>query len=255
MKPILFNTEMVQAILEGKKTVTRRCIKGLYPNAICIGWRTSSGNEDSYGTATFELDGQHIDCKSKYLIGDILYLIETWKIDSIAEHLNYNMLIDFKAIKAGYSHAEISVNFTQERFDKFKRYYQRNGWQSPYFMPKEAARLFLRVTDVHVERLSEMLGSDCVKEGIKTYTKDGVLKKYAVSEKWWDDYHRSHKNLFDGTPWQDMPTSIFKAFSFLWNSTVKKSELDQYGWNANPWVWVYEFEVISKEEAMKESEE
>lgn len=107
---------------------------------------------------------------------------------------------------------------------------------------------------MRVERLSDMLGSDCVKEGINTFTKDGVLKKYAVSENWWNEFHSKHKS-FKGTPWQDMPTSIFEAFSYLWNSTIDKKELDIYGWNANPYVFVYEFEVISKEKAMKESEE
>lgn len=237
MKPILFNTEMVQAILDSKKTVTRRCIKGLDRNALFIGWKTSSGNEKSYGTATFELDGHYIDCKPKYLIGDQLYVRETW-----SELKNND-----KSHKKYVYKATDTFPFEKGDFANFR-------WHPSIHMPKEAARLFLRVTDVRIEQMSDMLESDCEKEGIRTFTKDGILKKYAVCEKWWENYHRSHKNLFRGTPWQDMPTSIFKAFSFFWDSTQKKSELLKYGWSANPWVWVYEFELISKEEAMKESE-
>lgn len=121
-------------------------------------------------------------------------------------------------------------------------------------MPKEVARIFLRITDVRIERLQDIAAEQAMKEGIKSYTKDGKLFKYAVSDDWWEQHHKKNKR-FIGTYWQDMPRDIIKAFAYLWDSTIKKSELDTYGWDANPYVWVYEFEVISKDEAMKESEE
>lgn len=78
-------------------------------------------------------------------------------------------------------------------------------------MPKEAARIFLRVTDVRAERLQDVKYFDC---------------------------------LHEGTPYRQFENDIINDFSELWNSTVKKSDLDKYGWNANPWVWVIEFERI-----------
>ena len=84
-------------------------------------------------------------------------------------------------------------------------------------MPKEAARIWLKVTDVRVERLQDMWASDVSKEGL----------------------------LFN------KPTTVDEmllAFAKLWNSAIKKSDIDSYGWNANPWVWVIEFERCEKPE-------
>ena len=92
-------------------------------------------------------------------------------------------------------------------------------WHPSIHMPKEAARIWLKVIDVRVERLQEMWASDVPKEGIfftKPTTADGMLQ----------------------------------AFADLWNSTIKKSDLDRYGWYANPWVWVIEFERCEKPEGV-----
>ena len=110
----------------------------------------------------------------------------------------------------------------------------KNGWQPSLFMPKEAARIFLKVTDVRVEKLDQMIIADCLSEGIRAYTKDEKLYKYAVDE---DQY-----------TWQNMPHNPHQAFKDLWNSTLKKDQIEQYGFNANPWVWVIEFERIEKSE-------
>ena len=79
-------------------------------------------------------------------------------------------------------------------------------------MPKEAARIFLRVTDVRVERLQDITSDQIDREGVETeypFVLNGEERRY--------------------------------AFSQLWNSTIKKSDLYRYGWEANPWVWVIEF--------------
>lgn len=231
MKPILFNTEMVQAILDGRKTVTRRCIK----REIHVFKRNREMIVyDARYLFDFVLDA-YIDSQARYKKGDILYVTETWKVDSIAQHLN-QMLIDFKAIKEGFSHSEVFAYFTKERFSKFKKFYQKNGWQSPYFMPKEAARLFLRITDVRIERLQDITESQAMNEG--AWTTENACP-FSIR-------HAEHKNV---------KTHVIAAFAHLWDSTIKKAELGQYGWDANPCVFVYEFEVISKEEAMKESDE
>lgn len=92
-------------------------------------------------------------------------------------------------------------------------------WHPSIHMPKEAARIFLRVTNVRVERLQEIIGADAVKEGeIPVIHTNGELDEFAT------------RTAFIGT----------------WNATVKDSDIDRYGWEANPWVWIIEFERCEK---------
>lgn len=88
-------------------------------------------------------------------------------------------------------------------------------WRPSIHMPKEAARIWLKVTDVRVERLQEIPGEDLIKEGIDLFQSNYVRV-------------------------------AFDEFTNIWNSTIKKSDLNCYGWDANPWVWVIEFERCKK---------
>lgn len=92
-------------------------------------------------------------------------------------------------------------------------------WRPSIHMPKEAARIFLRVKDVRIERLNDMQEDDAIAEGFPDRGVDA-----------------------------DSP---LERFSVLWDKTIKREQIREYGWYANPWVWVIEFEKISKEEAMK----
>ena len=87
-------------------------------------------------------------------------------------------------------------------------------------MPKKAARIWLKVTDVRVERLSNMNVDDTIREGIDT---KGVI---------------TNQGIIEYRAWNRMQE--------LWDSTIKKKDLPMYGWNANPWVWVIEFERCEK---------
>lgn len=100
-------------------------------------------------------------------------------------------------------------------------------WKPSIHMPKEAARIFLRVTDVKIERLQDITEEQAMQEGIEKMSTPNIS---GVGE------------------------TFIQGFGELWNSTIKKSELDKYGWHANPYVFVYRFNVISKAEAIKESE-
>lgn len=244
--PILFNGNMVRVILDGRKTVTRRPVKYKYSNT------EMKIRADKYGTRLVEIqkdvegetygkneDGStwhklrgYIVPKPPYKQGDILYVRETWD----------NLPVNPDGSYCGYD-----------------RYYYRadgdlrpEGWQGNWkpsiHMGKHAARIWLKVTNVRVERLQEITEAQAIQEGIRTYTKDDKLFKYAVTDDWWIDYHRKHRRLFRGTFWQDMPKTAKEAFSCLWNSTIKKSDLELYGWDANPWVWVIEFERCEKPE-------
>jgi hypothetical protein len=253
MKPILFNTAMVKAILDGKKNVTRRSIKFKYGNT------HHKIKTDKYGTRLIEIQNDvegetfgtypdggtwhklrgYIEPKAPYKSGDIVYVIETWKVDSLDKNRN-NMLIDFKALQKGYSQAEVSADFEKKRFDNFKKFYQKNGWQSPYFMPKEAARIFLKITDVRYEKVKNITCTQAEMEGVTStvYWTPNEMDNKPFEEKWWDDYHF----------WTQYPQI---AFSRLWDSTVSKSDINKYGWEADPWVWVIEFKRISKAEALQ----
>ncbi|MCR0567411.1 hypothetical protein MKC54_05155 [[Clostridium] innocuum] len=203
MKPILFNTEMVRAILEDGKTVTRRTIKDLPQDAKRIGWVTGSGNAKSYDVAAFDINGNRRDYKTRYLIGDTLYVRETWQKSPAGTYL-------YKTDNNG--------NLSNGHVYK---------WKPSIHMPKEAARLFLHVTNVRVERLQDMCLRDFINEGI-------VIREESFN---------------------DPENAYYQAKEFfreLWNSTIKEAELGEYGWDANPYVFAYEFEVISKAEAIKE---
>lgn len=194
MKPILFNTEMVRAILEDRKTVTRRCVKHE------INVFEKNGETLVYDHRflfDFVLDA-YIKSQARYKKGDVLYVRETWQESPAGTYL-------YKTDNNG--------NLSNGHVYK---------WKPSIHMPKGAARIFLRVTDVKIERLQDITLSDVLKEGLE-------IEKYVT-------------------------TPLMKKFSNLWDTTVDKKEFNQYGWNANPYVFVYEFEVISKEEAMKESE-
>lgn len=212
IKPILFNTEMVRANLDGRKSCTRRLVKPEPQGYFEV------SEEPLY---IYDTDGKQGKITPPYQPGDILYVRETWK-----------------QAPNGYYYYED---------------WQRNNiadvtkWKPSIHMPKEAARIWLKVTDVRVERLQEITEVQAQAEGIRGYSKDGNLYKYAVTDDWWIDFHNKHrKSFFGGTWWQDMPRTAKDAFSYLWNSTIKKSDLTCYGWNANPWVWVIEFERCKK---------
>ena len=199
IKPILFNTEMVRAILDGKKTCTRRIVKGAIPDDAMWGYTmfTPKGciscrgvYADEYGEKFFRLPYQQ---------GDILYVRETW-------------------CKGSWMN------------EKERYYYKADDndfhcvWHPSIHMPKEAARIWLKVTGVRVERLQDITFDSCQNEGI------------------YDDYKTYSETYTNNLRRVAYP----KAFARLWNSTIKKTDIDRYGWDANPWVWVIEFERCDK---------
>ena len=135
MKSILFNTEMVQAILSGNKTQTRRVKK--------------SDNQP-------------------YKVGDILYVRETWNINNIYKETSDEELyyIVFK-YKADDSLNKVSVS--KDFYYKYKNTMVENNpeWKPSIHMPKEAARIFLKVKDIRVERLQDIDDEGVVAEGLK----------------------------------------------------------------------------------------
>jgi hypothetical protein len=209
IKPILFNTEMVRAILDGRKDATRRIVKGFIPDDAVWGYTafTPKGYiscrgtfADGYGEKFFKLP-----CEP----GDILYVRETWK----------------KAPNGYYYYEDWQRD---DIADVTK-------WKPSIHMPKEAARIWLKVTDVRVERLKDMTDNDALKEGAEGVRCDHAgLGAYGCTD-------------CMNTGWLEPPLLEFMG---IWNSTIKKSDLDRYGWDANPWVWVIEFERCEKPEGV-----
>ena len=193
IKPILFNTEMVRAILDGKKSCTRRLVRFLpgenpqWTGYIRDGLMLYNGRNEPCIT------------KAPYEPGDILYVRETWYKDPS----RYMYRVDYSNTERFYKGGkEVSIK-----------------WHPSIHMPKEAARIWLKVTNVRVERLRDITLEQIGREGVEVeypHVLNGEEKRY--------------------------------AFSTLWNSTIKKSDLDRYGWDANPWVWVIEFERCEKPE-------
>ncbi len=215
MKPILFNTEMVKTILDGRKSVTRRVVKPPALDRLVIG--ENGELLGSYDTAICDEAYPTVD-DAPYRPGDILYVRETW-------NYGYCDRTDFECRPNEPFFEELTPGSKVNTY-LIPRYFYRTEdldgiagmkWRPSIHMPKEAARLFLRVTDVRVEQLQDVSGGDLLKEGIDLYQSRFVRV-------------------------------AFDEFAYLWDSTIKKADLPLYGWDANPWVWVIEFERIDKEE-------
>lgn len=222
--PILFNTDMVRAILDGRKTVTRRLIKpkqiiGLLPD------KCKNGTPEEFLKEKKHMFKPYCDMTDAELIktaynppyqpGDILYVRETWA--PIYPDKESNEV-------CGYIYKEDSLKEYDKRYPDGEDYQWGGKWHPSIHMPKEAARIWLKVNDVRVERLQEIDWRDALDEGVNTQFPRTETGEY----------------IFDENPIDD--------FVDLWNSTIKKSDLDRYGWDANPCVWVIEFERCEKPE-------
>lgn len=210
-KPILFNTEMTLAILEGRKKRTRRLIPLRYSNTHLEMFTNKYGarlvemqNEEEGVTVIHRPDGTTthrllatFEKEPKYHRGDLLYVRETWnqlRLDAFGD----------KKISGWFYKASEEASYL-EKNPGWK-------WRPSIHMPKEAARIFLRVCDVHPEKLQSITREDAILEGA-----------------------------------HNMAVPI-QEFARIWDGTIKKSDLPENGWDANPWVWVIKFEKIKKPE-------
>lgn len=227
MKPILFNTEMVRAIQKDRKSATRRLgirykIKDFQLNlsGCCIATLIDRKGHSTLFGGDYGMFLEHSD----YTTGDILYVRETW-----ATHQEF------------YNNG--APVFKEPYF-----VYKADGiymphWNPSIHMPKEAARIFLRVKSVRVEKLQDITLQDMKNEG--------ALSKCNNCGYYCDTcggsvYITSNCSLTS-------PAEVEMQFMALWESTLKKYEICLLGWKANPWVWVIEFEKITKEEAYAEA--
>ncbi|WP_300685462.1 hypothetical protein [Acutalibacter sp. 1XD8-36] len=224
MKPIRFNTEEVQATLDDRKTVTRRVLKPhntrkakrceyLQGEGLWFDDEINEFDKDThikdYSISSCWIGTEiYIQKYASYRPGDILYVRETWQYaydldgneQPIEETGRYFYAADYDSGPFGFW---VNPDGTHR---------ENMPWRPSIHMPREAARIFLRVTDVRVERLQDITDEQAEKEGCNDYTSTAL-------------------GFFD-----------------VWDSTIKPKDRDLYGWAANPWVWVIEFERCEKPE-------
>ena len=237
IRPILMNTEMVRAILDGKKSCTRRLVKPQpdEKHTFPLGFVIDSTEKKKVGCFEFDINeygGSIQYAKPPYQPGDILYVRETWhryaKLVGKGEGCHPEERYGYKASIANSEDAE-------------------EPWKPSIHMPKEAARIWLNVTDVRVERLQDITEDGAKAEGMPDSLDYPVDKAYCPLCKGEgiigtvDVHSLGHMDV--DCPYCD---SYRKRFENLWNSTIKKSDIDRYGWDANPYVWVIEFERCEK---------
>lgn len=212
---ILFNTEMVQAILDGRKTCTRRICKDAN-NYTVPDMDFYNADKRTYAVHNFA-DKEQMEQLSTaertcpICTGDILYVRET-----VWQKIGYYLDVDGETKPSWYN--EFRYAASDEK--------PETGWNYSWakrpsiHMPKEAVRIWLKVTDVRVERLQEITPQEAWEEGARCSCMSPV-----------PDCSGNRT-----------------AFIDIWNSTIKKSDLNRYGWDANPWVWVIEFEWCEEPE-------
>ena len=192
-RPILMNTDMVRAILEGRKTVTRRVMK---PQPVLDGhfWRLGGAGWGDNISSFHPVPCHSLYNHAPYHPGDILWVRETWTRlpETPGGHFRPRGVYYYKA----------GEDLRPEK-------YRGNGWHPSIHMPREAARIFLRVADVRVERLQDCGNMQAKDEGC----------------------------------------TCSSQFARLWDSTIKPADRATFGWDANPWAWVISFERISMDEA------
>jgi hypothetical protein len=224
--PILFNTEMVRAVLDGRKTCTRRICKDANERTV-PDMDFYNADRRTYAVHNYA-DKKHTDKLSiaerscPICPGDILYVRETW------EHFEC-------CCCEGDEHGNCYREPQQSALNKSCGCYMYRAtdeiygdamWHPSIRMPKEAARIWLKVTDVRVERLQDI-------------TEEGAKKEGAIDNR---GFIHSPNNEYDNVH------TAREHFVKIWNNTIKKSNLDRYGWDASPWVWVIEFERCEKPE-------
>lgn len=205
VKPILFSSPMVRAIFHNKKSQTRRICKiKIYPSrTVKETWDFETKTKSGRNVDIFELNEALLD-DANYKVGDVLWVRETWSQGSFENGSHTG--IRFKADNENHS----------------------VKWKPSIFMPREAARIFLKVTKVRVERLQDITEKDAIAEGIEVIGFNDVLNC--------DVYKNYGNEKFD------FLTAV-KSFESLWVSIN-----GEHSWNKNSFVWVYDFEVIDRPE-------
>lgn len=221
-KPILFSTPMVQAIIDGRKSQTRRIIKQ------AIGWDKEFSvvpikEEHIDGVQRYEMrSGTKYGLpywKSKYQHGDIIWVRESWWK---RPELSRRDLIEGADTWPKYEYQAGRLMAWDD--DELKEF----GWKRKpsIHMPKESARIWLECTGVRVERVQDISEEDAIAEGLE------IVKGAKF-------YQKNKYKDYSDLPFESS-LSPKQSFKTLWISIN-----GQESWDSNPWVFVYDFKVLS----------
>lgn len=215
-RPILFSGAMVRAILEGRKTQTRRVIK-LPPF-------------DS-SDATLEIYAQTNLDKCPYgKAGDRLWVRETW---------GEVLIVNFKS---GAERTETIYRAENETYDKFGMV--GGGWKPSIYMPRKVSRITLEIVGVRLERLQDISEQDAIAEGAKHFSDLPSIHPWGQDPRWsMEENPPSTEHCLDSARF---------AFANFWN---KLNGDRGYPWDSNPFVWVVEFKKLgaSSEQQLEDS--
>ncbi|MFJ1276725.1 hypothetical protein ACF0C0_33210 [Pseudomonas aeruginosa] len=225
-RPILFNEQMVRAILEGRKTVTRRAVKGLQiptedkttPHE-GLRWSALGQRHLRYGFNVFGSTEE--ECAHELARcgvcpfgkpGDRLWVREDWTIDLLAAYSTEKGYDSEYEVRYRADDAAREIHVAPGEPDPYLALYdqQRGDWRPSIHMPRWASRILLEITAVRVERLQDITPNQCIAEGA---------------------WREKDKELGRGQ-------EAIAAFADLWRSTGGD-------WDANPWVWVVEFKRVT----------
>lgn len=213
-RPILFSGEMVRAILDGRKSMTRRVVKEIPMLGTPIAWCAAAKAQEP---GWVHIVGDYRRFCPYGIPGDRLWVRETWKLweDPKDGH-------DWVLYRAGGKMSFPNIEHLDMPRDPFA-----DKWRPSIFMPRWASRITLEITGVRVERVQDITEGDVREEGI---TDGGCLNC------------GEHEPCGCDNPQPDARD----AFIWLWDSINKKRG---YGWHVNPWVWVIEFNRVEADHA------
>jgi hypothetical protein len=219
MKGIIMTSNSVRAILTGEKTQTRRVVKGLNPNLPFTDYIYDGVQEKVHAIEAVDKNGKptehYHECKSPiYFPGDTVYVKESWGIGTqLAGTLVYRT----------------------DYLDKTSPLVEGYEWHSPMYMPQDVARIFLRITDLRVERIQSISDEDCIAEGCNGEPCDHG-GRWACED-------------CNNTGWVG-GMSPRVEYMILWDEINANRDCGAYAWDKNPLVWVYEFERVDKAESI-----
>lgn len=232
-RPIIFKDEMVRAILEGRKTQTRRLVKAAvaetgerilyFGKVVTLADYFEPDQVNVLGETFGESAAKHAPLGQP---GDRLWVRETW-------HDNYQWLMD----NHGFCEADLGqylYRATISDSDLATMKERGQKWTPSIFMPRWASRLTLEITNVRVEQLQSISEEDVYNEGVGDMIEDpGTIAGAAFNE--------AEHYLIAGVPSKHI--AEIWGFAAYWDSVNAKRG---YSWESNPWVWVYEFKVVSE---------
>lgn len=218
MTPILFNTDMTKAILDGKKTQTRRAISKFY-------------DDNKKPCSMPDKDCQFM-AKAKYKAGDILWVREPVEIIGFS----HTRVSDSNEFTVRYKADGVCKSFPITEDIAGKSWLKMNAG-IPNGCLKVMARTFIEITEVKIEELQDISCNDCTKEGILIHETGEDYYYTSIGAPDWKngsnvfgDYSKNKHNL----------SLEHLAFVNLWNKTAKAG----YKWEDKPYVFVYGFKKI-----------